>query len=107
MQIIKPIYFKDLFYEFLNKISIKDNNLYHINNYVFKKSLIDNNLQNFLEELKKYYYKSKIFYLTREMKYNNFLTILRQICKHHNIKYEKKVNYIKSVYNIEYYIYTN
>lgn len=105
MQLIKKIYFKDLFCEFLNKISVKNNNFYIINNYTFKKSQIDNNLQNFLEELKKYYYKSKIFYLTREIKYNNFLTIIRQICNHHDIKYETKVSYIKSIYNIEYYIY--
>jgi len=105
MQLIKKIYFKDLICEFFNKISVKNNNFYIINNYTFKKSQIDNNLQNFLEELKKYYYKSKTFYLTREIKYNNFLTIIRHICNHHDIKYETKVSYIKSIYNIEYYIY--
>ena len=39
------------------------------------------------------------------MSYNNFTTILRQICKSSLITYISKVKYEKSTYGIEYYIY--
>ena len=51
------------------------------------------------------YYTSKKFYLTREMTYSYFLTIIRQLCKVCNILFTYKIKYISSKYMIEYYIY--
>ena len=47
-------------------------------------------LQN---ELQEYYKKSKFHYLNREPSYNNLLTIIRQICKSHNIPIISKILY--------------
>ena len=75
-----------------------------LNKTAYKKAEYHNYLQPFLEQLKEYYYDSKKFYVTRKMNYNFFLTIIRQICNYNNIKYVKKITYVKSVYNIDYNI---
>ena len=51
------------------------------------------------------YYDSKKHYITRKMDYNRFITILRQLCNVNNIKYETKMVYNSSTYEIVYYIY--
>jgi hypothetical protein len=48
---------------------------------------------------------SKQKYLERKLAYNNFTTILRQICNFCAINYTSVIKYDKSTYNIIYYIY--
>jgi hypothetical protein len=59
---------------------------------------------DFLKELSQYYYSSKLFYLEREPTYNSIATILRQICKSHDLKIISKMKYVDSNYIIEYSI---
>ena len=65
------------------------------------------NLDNFYNQIKQYYFKSKLFYLERDKTYKNFVTILRQICKYHAIPYTSKILYSKSTYEIKYFIFHN
>ena len=60
--------------------------------------------QSFVETLKKYYYPSKHFYLTRKLTYKRFATILRQICKHLNIQMKSNITYFRNEYYTEYII---
>ena len=78
---------------------------YIIDKTIFKKLQYNNYIQEFLDEIIQYYYTSKQYYVTRNINYNNFLTIVRQICKINNINITKKILYTKSNYNILYYIY--
>jgi len=105
--IIKNNFNKDLFINLINKISKFNNtNKYFIlNNESYKKGQINNLIEEFINNIKEFYVKSKKFYLDRAMNYKRFLTIIRQICKSQNIKFEIKINYIKSKYEIIYYIY--
>ena len=80
---------------------------YKLDKILFKKLEYHNLLNNFLRVLKQYYYSNKQFYLERTMTYNNFLTIVRQICKYNNITIKKHIIYQKDTYSIEYYIYKN
>jgi len=91
----------------INKISkFDDTNKYFIlNNESYKKGQINNLIEEFINDIKEYYIKSKKFYLDRTINYKRFLTIIRQLCKSQNIKFEIKINYIKSKYEIIYYIY--
>ena len=57
------------------------------------------------EALNDSYHKSKRFYLTRNMTYKNFLTILRQVCNFICIPYTSKILYNSSKYNIIYILY--
>jgi hypothetical protein len=94
-------------FDLLEKICfIKTQKYYLISLDCFKKLLFLNEVYtSFLTDILPYYKKNKQFYVTCKIKYNNFLTIIRQICKSNNIKYVSKIIYHKSNYNIVYYIY--
>lgn len=82
-------------------------NYYVIDIIIYKKLLYNNKLNTFIEELKPYYYESKLKYLENCKTYSNFLTVIRQICSYNNISYDKKVIYKKSKYEAIYYINMN
>lgn len=96
----------DIFNSFVLNNFIKENDYYLFNEDLFKSLVFNNKIYNFIEELKSYYYKSKQIYLERNpINYNQFSTILRQICNKNKIKYEKNIKYKMSKYNVEYKIY--
>jgi hypothetical protein len=96
----------EYFFEILEKcVLIKSDKYYLINNDAFKKLRVLNMYEDFIEELKPHYKKSKLHYLTRPPKYTYFTTIIRHICKANGIMYSSKIKYDKSNYEIIYYIY--
>jgi len=92
------------FYNFLNLYCIKENNYLCINKEIYKKYEFNNKLNDFNDNIKKFYKKSKRYFLEREKNYNNFTSTLRHICKLLLIPYYKKIIYTKNSYYIEYYI---
>ena len=58
-----------------------------------------------MKKIKPYYFKSKQFYLERDKNYKNIITIIRQICKFNHMAYTSKIVYLKSTYEIKYFIY--
>ena len=95
--------------DFLQNTSLYNNekNCFVFNNESYKKGQLNNYIDNFLLLVKDYYIKSKQIYLERAINYKRFLTIIRQICKSQNICIEIKIKYIKSTYEIIYFIYHN
>jgi hypothetical protein len=91
--------------QLFDKISVKYDNYYVLNNGAYKKGIFNGDIQQFIQDCIEYYYISKRKYLTRTLNYNHFVTIIRQICKHLNIKYTSKIKYEKSTYDIIYNIY--
>lgn len=92
----------------LEKIEDNSNNnieYYRIDKIIFKKIEFHNLFTDFIANLNDYYYENKKFYIERNINYNNFLTIVRQICKYNNILVNKKIIYYRDTYTIEYYIY--
>ena len=105
-QIIKK--YVDFFNDFIKDNFILENDYYIFNNIVFKKLEYENKVQDFLEKLKDYYFKNKHYYLERNpIKYNQFNTIIRQLCKNNDILFNTKIKYQSSKYTIEYYIHIN
>tara|TARA_B100000989_G_scaffold298584_1_gene288583 strand:- start:1078 stop:1413 length:336 start_codon:yes stop_codon:yes gene_type:complete len=106
MNIFIQDFSNNILYDFLNKFCINENNYFVINNAMYKKCIFNNNIDinNFINTIKYYYKKQKLYYLEREINYNNFLTIIRQICKYKNIPYRSIIKYDKSKYEIIYYI---
>ena len=82
-------------------------NSFIFNNESYKKGIFNQTIPQFVEKCKEHYLPSKHHYLERKITYNYFITILRQICKHNNIKYTSKILYDKSDYNITYYFSMN
>jgi hypothetical protein len=104
-QIIKKPIPKDLFFKFLEPISIKENNYYILSYTSFNKAKFFSTLSNFCFLSEDYYYPSKYYYIKRKLDYNKFLTIIRHICNSSNIHYETKILYNKSKYDVLYYIF--
>lgn len=105
--IFKELVPREYVLEVLEKICLKTDNYYQLDINGYKKLLYYNYNEEFIETLKRYYSPSKQFYLTRELTYNSFTNIIRQICKSINIGYENKIHYNKSKYGIIYLIYYN
>ena len=104
----KKIEDKKIVVDFLKTYCINEkNNEYIFSPISYKKAEYNKNIDSFIDFLKKYYHKSKQFYLNRTTTYKNFLTILRQVCNHLCISYTSKILYNKSKYNIIYIIYLN
>jgi hypothetical protein len=91
--------------DLFEKICIKHENYYTLNNNAYKKGIFKGDIQQFISDCLPYYYLSKRKYLTRPLNYNHFITIIRQICKYLNIKYTNKIVYEKSTYDIIYNVY--
>lgn len=100
---IKPIL------HFLIKYCEKEKNKteYVFSPISYKKAVFNKDIEPILETLNDSYHKSKRFYLTRNMTYKNFLTILRQVCNFICIPYTSKILYNSSKYNIIYILYLN
>jgi hypothetical protein len=104
-QIFKQNVPNELLFELLNKICLKNEKHFILNNIAFKKGLYDNLIQQFFQEIRQYYYISKKKYLDRKLTYNNFTTVIRQICNCNKIIYTSQIKYEKSDYEIVYVIY--
>ena len=97
----------ELLFNLLDKICLKNEKHYTFNIESFKRGLFKELIQKFIEECKPYYHISKKKYLERKLTYNNFTTIIRQICNFNKITYTSQIKYDKSSYDIVYYIYHN
>ena len=95
----------ECFNDFIISVGVKENNYIVINENVFKQALYNNLILSFYEKITDYYYESKKYYLQREITYNGFITILRQISKKNNIMYTSKIKYSNSKHSLEYYFY--
>ena len=104
-QIFKKRIPKKLLFELLDKICIKNNKYYSLDKISYKKGEYLQLFNLFYDSIISYYHISKQFYIRRKKTYNSFNTIIRQICKYHNINYTSKIIYDKSTYFIVYYIY--
>lgn len=94
-----------ILFDLLEMICLKTQNYFLFDMNAFKKMVFNKYHEEFLETLKPYYHLGKRFYLEREVSYNMFTTILRQICKHNAIMYTSQIKYNESNYNIQYMVY--
>ena len=104
-QIFKKRIPNNLLLDLLDKICMKIDNYYILNNNAYKKGIYNELIPEFLNICLDYYFESKREYLLRKPLYKNFLTVVRQICKHNKILFTSKVKYYQSTYDIHYYIY--
>jgi hypothetical protein len=89
----------------LEKICLKTDKYYLVDNNAFRKVLFYNYHTDFLNSVSEYYHSSKQFYITRKFTYNSFTNIIRQICKSNNIMFTSQIKYNESKYNIDYLVY--
>lgn len=107
-QIFKKIVDKQILFDFLDIISInKTDNKYVFSNSSYKKAVLNNSIQPFVDSIKENYHISKRYYLERKFSYKMLATIVRQICRSNNIYYKQNIIYAKSNYEIVYFIFYN
>ena len=104
-QIFKSEVPKEVFFNFLDIISIKNEKHYIINSSSFKKGMFNESIIQFFKDIYQHYHNSKKKYLEKKLTYNCFITVIRQICNNLKITYTSQVKYDKSVYDIIYCIY--
>jgi hypothetical protein len=103
-QLFKSIVPICILFELLDKICIKDEKYYHLSKSAFKAAEYHNLIPSFCSSVSEHYRKSKQYYVDRKMNYNKFITVVRQICNINNVPYTSKIVYIKSYYDIVYYV---
>ena len=96
---------KEILFKLLDNITtgIQDEK-YLVDNASFKKGCFNGSIQEFYSDLNNYYNQRQMSYLERKLTYNNFVTILRQVCKCLDIEYSRNMIYDKSTYEIIYNI---
>lgn len=104
-QIFKQSVPTEVLFKLLEQICLKTNKYYVIDMNAFRKMCFNKLHEQFCSEILPYYHLGKQFYVTREITYNSFTTIIRQICKHHAIMFSSQIKYNESKYNINYHIY--
>ena len=97
----------DIFVVFLKSCSVAKDETYTFGTIAYKKACFVDSIVPFINKLKLYYYSSKQHYIERKMTQKNLITVIRQVCKYMNIPYISKMLYVKSSYEIVYYIYIN
>ena len=97
----------DIFIVFLKSCSVTKDETYTFGTIAYKKACFVDSIVPFINKLKLYYYSSKQHYIERKMTQKNLITVIRQVCKYMNIPYISKMIYVKSSYEIVYYIYMN
>lgn len=103
-QIFKEYVPLDIFLNFLANICNISGDSYVLTNESYKRSLLNNVLESFLDTITPYYHKSKQIYAQRKMSFARLATIARQICRIHSISYTSRITYGNSSYNIQYFI---
>tara|TARA_E500000178_G_scaffold285293_1_gene286778 strand:+ start:995 stop:1327 length:333 start_codon:yes stop_codon:yes gene_type:complete len=95
----------DILNDLLEKVCLKTEKYYLIDNNAFRKLVFHKYHETFLDTILPYYQESKKFYVTRKFTYNSFVNIVRQICKSNDVMFTSKIKYNESKYNIDYFIY--
>ncbi len=93
-----------IMFDLLEKICLKTDKYYFIDVAAYSKLLFLDLKHSFIDALTEYYYLSKRFYLERDFTYSSFTNIVRQICKHGDIKIESEIKYSHSKYYINFFV---
>ena len=103
-QIFKREIPNNILFDILEQICLKTEKYYFIDVNAYKKLLFMELQLPFINALNEYYHLSKKFYLEREFTYTSFTNIVRQICKHGNLKLESEIKYSHSKYYINFFV---
>ena len=100
--IFKNIFPKEDFCDFLKDLSVLQGNKYFFDINLYKKADFNNKITEFILVIEPYYNTKYKYYAERKMNFKCFMTIVRQLCKIHNITYENNIKYCHNSYTIQY-----
>ena len=106
-QLFKSKREKEIIVDLIQKHFMKEKNYYKITPEIYKQIVYKEAIDPFLILIKPHYHKSKQNYVDRKMTYPRFITVIRHVCKIHEINYTSKIKYSNSYYQIDYLFYLN
>jgi len=108
-QVFKKNIPKNILFDFLEGIGCKKTDkCYIVDITAYKRAIYNNDLEIFINNIKEYYYRSKLHYLDiTHVTHNKFNTIIRQLCKCNGISFSKYIKYDKSSYSVVYNVQHN
>lgn len=106
-QIFKSNIEPHILFDLLEKICIKTDNKYVLDNASYKKATLLELIEPFVKTIKPHYHVSKQYYCNRKASYKMLTTIIRQISRSNNIFYKQNIIYRQSKYEIIYSIFYN
>jgi hypothetical protein len=95
---------KEHLFSLLDRICKIEDSKYVLNYCSYKSGMFNDLIKPFFLLCSPYYLQNKQNYVSREITYKSFLTIVRHICKTNNIVYSHHIKYNKSEYEILYLI---
>jgi len=95
----------NIIFDILERICLKTDKYYLVDSNAYKKMIFHEYHLSFIEELTPYYQESKKTYIQRQLTYNSFVNIIRQVCKSNTVMFNSSIKYNKCKYNIDYFIY--
>ena len=95
----------EILYDLLEKVCLKTDKYYLVDHNAYKKFMFLGLNTGFVDSILSYYHGSKQFYALREMNYNSFINIVRQICKSNQMMFTSQIKYMDSRYSIEYLVF--
>ena len=95
---------KNILIAFLCDIGRRERNGYVIYDELLKRKGRESSIAAFLCATKAYYYPSKWYYSRKVKDAKSLMTVIRQICKLHNIPISSKTLYHHTKYTIHYKI---
>lgn len=99
---------EEIIHQLIDTNFVKEGDIYVFNKYVFKKMTYEEKVKNFCECIEPYYHNSKKKYVKKEEHtYKSLATVIRQLCKYHEIDMKSKIKYSNSTYETMYYINLN
>ena len=104
-QIFRKLVQPEVLYDLLEKICLKTDKYYLVDHNAYKKFMYLGLNDEFKANIIGCYHDSKRVYVTREMNYNSFINIVRQICKSNQMMFTSQIKYMDSKYSIEYLIF--
>lgn len=100
----KPVPLEHLFV-LLEKICSSSHDEYYLFDRNVYNLMIYRNLHTpFLKLILPYYLLSRQYFVTRDLDYNSFVTIIRQICNIHKHPFKTDKQYDHSEYTIRYFV---
>jgi hypothetical protein len=94
----------NILFELLDLVCVKRAEYYIFGIYAYRSLQYRNIYPEFAKKIVNCYRPHYRSFVTRPLTYQSIVTIIRHICKMHNIRLEAKTEY-KPVYNTDYYIY--
>ena len=90
--------------DLLERFTYKEGDRFIVDYVMYKRILFFNYQDEWLDQLRGYYYENKSFYVTRKFTYVSFINIIRQLCKYLYVDYTYNQDRSQSYKHLKYHL---